>query len=39
VVPAWTEGFDELYRVAIGADGEFEVTPVERPAAPEDLQQ
>jgi len=39
VVPAWTEGFDELYRVAIGADGAFEVTPVERPAAPEDLQQ
>jgi predicted kinase len=39
VVPAWTEGFDELYRVAIGADGSFEITPVERPAAPGDLEQ
>ncbi len=35
--PAWSEGFDELYRVAIGADGTFEVVRVDRPAAPEDL--
>ena len=30
VAPAWEEGFDELYRVAIGPDGTFEVRAAER---------
>jgi predicted kinase len=38
VAPAWDEGFDELYRVAIRPDGTFEVGPAERldrsPATP-----
>ena len=41
VVPAWSEGFDELYRVAIGADGAFEVTPFDKvpdpPLTPENV--
>jgi predicted kinase len=28
VVPTREEGFDQLYRVAIGADGAFDVTPI-----------
>ena len=27
--PTRAEGFDELYRVAIRDDGEYEITPVE----------
>lgn len=35
VLPTWQEGFDELYQVAIGADGTFQISAAERPAAPD----
>ena len=31
-LPAWSEGFDELYRVSVDAEGRFDVQPVEKPA-------